>query len=795
MHIGGLIGCLLLASSANAAGILVYRSDQAIQFADAAAVLINGKDKALSLGAQPKITVPIGKLNDVRLAGILLQDAESHTLALYDPAGRTEYLLPQGTPKNAAPDAAAIWRSAKISYKKSASDKTPGEVSPAQFIAFLPDGIDSLVKLGMDPEALRVAGGKTAFSLQLELLAATVRAYRSSPAVGAVERYIAHAMRVHYEQFESGIGGLPQLEQALQFSRLSLATYPDHPQHQQWRNMLAQKKAWLDRRTAVLRALFAGNQWDAFLLGYREFEKYQWSFPDMMDRHLKALNASLEMHRKLGRERLAEGDYYRAVREMRLAGRRHPSDSGLQKEMAVAWAEYSRQAAVDRQRRRKQLSAGQRDAISQALHFASRYKEQNKLDDALKSVLEAESIDPDSLPVLMKKAEILAARNELGKALAALDEYDQRAVEDERAPAGKLRNEILFQLTTSLREWKNQIEKAWTDSHFHRARKLSLEGLRAKDDDPDLLYFAAVSSLVTRQRKEGRLYLERYLDISDTLDANRERRRAAYQLLATAAEEPAAEEQGEPNWLSGKKLSKGLFYCPISLAFQYRVQRIVASNKLKVDYTWEGQRLKSIVPVFEKNAEATGEKPFVFAYEDRIPQVRLVGQGSVETALPADPDEALKGSSLILINHPLVDPVMVQKLKGSNITLGMAGNRFFHPFVWEKPHYFQLNYDQAGRVQSALLLPNHEVLVEFDWSGLRLSRIQAFQLAGGNESKRIPVYERRLHYQEDRLVAEEIHSRGKVSHIKYTYNGDRLVAADCEKDESLDGRSRQVTFF
>jgi hypothetical protein len=33
-------------------------------------------------------------------------------------------------------------------------------------------------------------------------------------------------------------------------------------------------RKWLDRRVAILRALDAGRQSDAFLLGYREFEPY-----------------------------------------------------------------------------------------------------------------------------------------------------------------------------------------------------------------------------------------------------------------------------------------------------------------------------------------------------------------------------------------------------------------------------------------------------------------------------------------------------------------------------------------
>ena len=721
---------------------------------------------------------------------------------MYDPTGHKEYLIPQGLPKNTAPNPSAIWRSAKLSYKKSPSDKSTAEVTSDQFVAFLPGGVEALAALGQDGQALEmIAGGKAAaFSTQMDLLGAAVKTYGSNPALTAIEKYIQQSMRDKYEQFENGATGIEVLNQGLQFVQLSQATYPEHPEHRELRDRLTAKKTWLDRKNAVLRALLATGSWDAFLVGYSDFEKYQWSFPDMMERHQKALGASLEMHRKSGRERQITEDYRGAFREMKLASLRHPSDSGLQKELAVAWTEYSRREAVDHQLKVKQMPPGRREAIDQALHFARRYMEQKNLEEALKYVLEAEKLDPDWLPTLFAKAEVLAARNELVKALASLNEYDLRAVDNDRPPASKLRNELLFQLTNKLRDLKSAIEKAWADQGFYRVGMLARQGLRAKDDDPDLLYFAGVSALVTRQGKEGRSFLKRYLELSNTLDANRERRAGVYRLVGAIVEEQPA-EQGEPNWLSGKKLPKGVYYCPISLAFQSRIQRIAASNKLKVEYAWDGNRLKSIVPVFEKNTELNQQKIF-FAYAVQAAQVRGVGYEDLQpNAIPADPDEALKRSSVVLLNHSLVDPVMVQRLNGRDITVGVAGNRFFHPFVWERLHFFRMAYDQMGRVKSARLLPESktaagdDMVLEFEWSGLKLSTVKAYQILGGDEQKRVLIYERRLHYQDNRLVSEEIQNRGKVTQIKYTYNGDRLVSANCEKDESLDGRSREVTFF
>ena len=56
------------------------------------------------------------------------------------------------------------------------------------------------------------------------------------------------------------------------------------------------------------------------------------------------------------------------------------------------------------------------------------------------------------------------------------------------------------------------------------------------------------------------------------------------------------------------------------------------------------------------------------------------------------------------------------------------------------------------------------------------------------------TYERTMEYQDGRLVSEQIQSQGKTWRIKYNYNGGSLASAVCDRDPSLDDRSRQVTF-
>ena len=795
----------LCACTAAQAGILVSASDKGLQFTDAVAITINGKDKVLNLGPEPKLKGPIGKLASTHLTGTLLKNGVTNVIRMSDESA-ANYILPDGLPKNAPSDPAAIWRTAKISYKKSASDKMPMDIALADFVAFLPGGPEELTRLCTDEQDLELIGGpgKT-FQTQLAWLSAVIKAYTTNPAMAPLQKYIAAAMRQRYENFESGTGGVDVLEQGLKFAGLSQEVYPQQPEQVQLRKSLTDRKVWLDRKMAVLRAFAAAREWDAFLLGDRDFERFQQAFPEMMKSHTEALQQSLQAHQQAGEDRQKDVDFGPAYREFRTASLRQPSDKITQQKVSIAWTEYSRRVAIDRQGKRTQLSAGQRDAITQALRFASGYQQQfgetkdpNKLDQALKSVLEGAAIDAESLPVLLKKAEILGLQHEFSKALAALDEYDQIAVDEERKPASELRADLLFKRTSTVEDVKGALPKALAGGSFHKARELALQGLHAKDDDPDVLEAAGTASLITRNGNDGRLYLTRYLEVSNTLDANQEQRVAVRRLLASlgSAAPPA---QGEANWMSGRKLPKGVFYDPVSLAFQPKVDHIEASNKLKVTYEWEGERLRSITPVFEKNDRVTGEKKISFAYDERASQIVSVAlEEAARAPSSSDPDEIVRQSSVVLLNNPYVDPVAVERLTTKNITLGIAGNRFFQPFVWDKIHYFKLSYDDQGRIAQARELVDlkaatpGDVLLEFEWDDLQLTVVRGYQVSG---KRRDLMYERTLQYQDDRLAGEEIQSQGKASRIKYNYNGNRLVSAEAATDVTLDNRSRKVFFL
>ena len=119
----------------------------------------------------------------------------------------------------------------------------------------------------------------------------------------------------------------------------------------------------------------------------------------------------------------------------------------------------------------------------------------------------------------------------------------------------------------------------------------------------------------------------------------------------------------------------------------------------------------------------------------------------------------LKHSAVVVLNNPYIDPDSVEKLTGKNVSMGISGNRYFEPFVWDHVHYFRFTYDVAGRVAHAFELADQNgaltgFTLDFDWDGQHLAAIHGYQ--GTDANRRSRVYDRTMQYEEGRLVAEDI---------------------------------------
>jgi hypothetical protein len=774
-------GAILFFATAVQAGVLVMRGAHGLEFRLAAAVAIDGSDRALILGLEAKLSSPNAALPTTALDITLWKDATGAVTGEVD--GEPQYLLPYGWKPGATASLPAAWQQARMVYRKSPGAQ-PTAVAFADFVAFLPGGVAELARRSADQRWIERLGGAT----QIEWIGAAARAFPSDPAIATLAGFVDRAMRQQFDRFQSGVAGLDALRQALAFGALAARLYPDRPAPLALFRQLQEIQASVERNAMILRTFAAGREWDAFLLADRDFERFEDAYPDLASLRTEALHASLDLHRRAGETFLAERAYQPGWRELQQASARQPSDRALAGQLAIAWEKYSSQAAEARQGGRQPFDSAQATQLGQGLETAARFRQANQLGDAQKSLLRAEAIDPDSLPLLLEKTRLLAAAGEFNHALATLDRYDLRATGPERQAGAALRNDLLTERAGRLRDLESQAAKAWTEGSYYRVRSLAIAGLRAQNDAIALLSYGGRASLIVRDARDARGFFQQYLDASNTLDTGpRERAeiRAWLAETAPAANEP---ESGDRNWFSGKRLPPGIAYCPISLAFQAKIDRIDFAGGKRVTFGWQGGRLQSI----------SGRETIAFQYQDLTPQVFFVAAGGEAVPkIPGDPDEAYRRTPVLLLNNPLVDPVAMRRVTGRNPAVTVAGNSFFDPFAWNGLHYFSIEYDDAGRIARAVEIAgpkgnavNHTEL-EFDWDGPKLAAIRAY---GDIEGRRRRIYRRTLHYEDGRLAGEAIDAPGGPSSIRYRYDNGRLVSAACDADPTLGEPTRQVTF-
>jgi hypothetical protein len=165
---------------------------------------------------------------------------------------------------------------------------------------------------------------------------------------------------------------------------------------------------------------------------------------------------------------------------------------------------------------------------------------------------------------------------------------------------------------------------------------------------------------------------------------------------------------------------------------------------------------------------------------------------SQQYSIHSDPDGNSSSGYLTLWNNPRIDTRLAWKVTGKRAAVGFSGNRFFHPFAWDAIHLFELDYDDQGRVIHAWELGDPKApRIDFAWEGQRLLKVTAYDTAEG------VIYSRVLNYSGDRLTGEAVSQPGgKNSRIEYKYDKQgRMIEADCDADQTLDGRSRKVHFL
>jgi len=256
---------------------LVTRGTQGIEFRQADGIAIDGRDRALVLGTQPHIS---GRADDLPSTGLdvtLWKNAAGLIAAELD--GEPQYLLPYGS-NPGTPDS--------LAYRTSAG---PQPVPFADFVAFLPGGVSELARRCADLKWMELlAVPDKAVSTQIEWIGAAARAFPADPAIAALAGFVEQAMRQRFDRFQNGLAGLDDLRQALAFSALAARVYPGRPAARALERQLQELQSSIERKAAILRALAAGREWDAFVLADREFERFE----DLTDRLLRVPKAELD---------------------------------------------------------------------------------------------------------------------------------------------------------------------------------------------------------------------------------------------------------------------------------------------------------------------------------------------------------------------------------------------------------------------------------------------------------------------------------------------------------------------
>ena len=255
------------------------------------------------------------------------------------------------------------------------------------------------------------------------------------------------------------------------------------------------------------------------------------------------------------------------------------------------------------------------------------------------------------------EARLAIARGDLGMALALLDLYAGYGADPPGfcsearscAPAFSTKSRIPGPKPAS------EAKGSYNDQHFASALQTASNGLKLDNEDPTFLFQAGINACVAAPlRGRGFPLLHRYLDLTDShagqpgTAAERHARSAAWRLPAANSRSAGAPAKAATSWFSGGALGGGVFYDPVSMAFQPKVTHVNASNHLTVQYEWTGNQLRSVHTKYEEkktgsniaklalagaaasqgvslpvNLRTTGRETndFYFNYYDDVPQI------------------------------------------------------------------------------------------------------------------------------------------------------------------------------
>jgi tetratricopeptide (TPR) repeat protein len=777
-------------------------SDGVISFQAVEDFLVNANKKIKLLpetkgDVDPNTVKKLPKI-EIRQAGILKNDGSGRLVRLNNKGLPPEVVLPEDFSLKTPRKAAEVPDRLPLTLVHSKKAKQSDALAPESFYVLLngatPDGA-----------VLEFLSADWAFSSldeQLRAMQGFVASFPSSPSTEEFRSLLQQRLTTGLTAFEDG-GPYKDLLLLKRFGELGRKAFPKEAPLKTLADRIDARISFVDDKLKLLNSLALLGAWDTFLDQYLDFERYQWSFPNIVELRQEALEESTRLHARRARAYALREDHEMASREAALAQVRDPQNKEIDQLLEAEKLQASRAEASRSASSRQSLAKGSEQEVrfQRALYNAERAIQDKDFKKAEEAIQEAQRENPDSPAVLLAQARLLAGGGQLAEALPLLDRYD-RLVADatERTKGGDVRNLVLYDLRKRKEDDKKEIESLMKAGDYSKLGELMKSALKMDPGDLDFLFNGGLVAGVLRDTATAQQLLTKYLDRSNSLEGDLKRRDRAWRIRNAVSELKARQEPGEGsrNWFSGRKLPEGVFYCPESLAFQIPIDTVSVNKMLTMSFGWNKGRLEQIQTSFDDpkafriyralptpgapapeaepgTGEDLGKFYFKYAAEggfllaaqtNPIPKAAEAREFRARVDRRASPIRMLDDDGqpeVVLPGNPYVDIRVLKLLEGSLGTT-IAGNSFFNPFLWDGVHYFMVDYDEAGRAETAQEW-NADNLVRFKWDGQRLTEIQAFR-----KGSVAPYYRRTINYSGPMIIGEEFSVNGKSGRIRYSYS-------------------------
>ena len=792
--------CALFTATAPRAAVVVLHARSGWQVQSAEKILINGKLKIrlASAGDSQLSGESYKKLTQELIAASPIRVTARGWFARRVGNGWAP-VAPDGAQVKGSIELASLWSSATFEVQQEKSSKR-SQLRGSEVFAVLPgeDSGGAVVDFLNDPLNFTGVGERDAaasFDERMSLLVGIATSLNDADS-RRLRGMLLEQMVPVLEQSETGLLKYSDLERALRFADVSDRAFPGDPRQKQVRGGLRAQKASIDARVAILKALGAGEQWDAVIEKYGDFERFDASFDDVRKLRDRSFHESARMHFDEGQQFYKREQFTPALVEMKLAHLRSPEDRHIAEQLEIARLQEAKWNSSRIVAKPVDIRSPEQRQFDKSISGAESDIDDKRYDAADEELSNAEALNKDSPRVLLTRARLLQGRGHLQEAINTLDQYDRLVNTDAEVKAGfDLRDKIDHVLTVARESATTRLHQAELDGDYAEALKAANDGFNLDSTDPLFLYHAGTNSAIMRQVDDAQKRFKAYLTASQARNEEHELRARVFSILPLlrGSRQPP---QGAPNWFSGYPSRNGLLYCPVSIVPNVKPLQIRGSRKLMVEYSWKAGLLEAV-----HTTNAPGEHGFDL-YFDYFPDQKSVRRIATEPfkpekeqpppprLTPAGTVGSGPGTYFALFNHPVLDPHMVEALTGKRVATVVAGNPWFHPFVWNDIHTFLAAYDSSGHLTSATEITAgapHRTL-DFSWDS---DRLMAISERPGADSE---LYRREMSYSGDRITGETIHFGARTSRIEYKYQGDQLVEANCESDPSLDGRSRRVTF-